>query len=233
MSATMIEIDASGGRFAGYLARPGVDGTGPGVVVIQEIFGINTEMRRICDGLAKEGFVALCPDLFWRQERGVMLTDHTQAEWDRAFQLYQGFDADQGVEDIAASLTALRAHPATSGKAGVVGFCLGGLLAFLAAAKTDADAAVGYYGVGIQDRLAAADAVESPVMLHLAGQDEYVPADAQTQIVDALGNRSNITLKRYPDQGHAFARVGGANFDAAAAHDADAATLDFFRAHLG
>lgn len=232
MSGTMISIAGSAGDFTGYLARPGVTGTGPGVLVCQEIFGVNTEMRRVCDWLAREGFVALCPDLFHRQEPGLSLTDASDEEWQRAFELYQGFDLDAGVRDMSAALSALRGHEACSGKAGAVGYCLGGLLAYLAATRTDSDASVGYYGVSIPDYLAEANKISAPLMLHIAGQDEYVPADAQSAIKEMLTNHPDATLHVYDGRDHAFARDGGAHFDADDAALANTRTLDFLRAHL-
>lgn len=232
MSGQTISIPTSAGPMSGYLARPGLTGTGPGVVVIQEIFGVNTEMRRICDELARQGFVALSPDLFHRIEPNIVLTDNTEEEWGRAFELYQAFDVDTGTDDIAAAVNALRAHEACTGKVGAVGYCLGGLMAFLTAARTDADAAVGYYGVGIQDRLAEANKIESGLLLHIAGKDQFVPPEAQTAMRSALANHPQVTLREYPEMDHAFARVGGAHYDAESAGAADAATLAFFRERL-
>ncbi len=233
MSGQTISISTRGGDFTGYLARPGLTGAGAGVIVIQEIFGVNTEMRRICDWLAKEGLVALCPDLFWRIEPGVCLTDDTEEEWGRAVELMQAVDVDLAVEDIRAAIAALRARAECRGSVGAIGFCLGGLLAYLTAARTDVDAAVGYYGVGIQDRLGEADRISAPVMLHIAGQDRFVPAEAQQAIAAGLGNRNEITLHSYPGMDHAFAREGGAHYDAEQAAVANARTIAFLREHLG
>ncbi|MGD2134478.1 MAG: dienelactone hydrolase family protein [Maricaulaceae bacterium] len=233
MSGRTITIPTPDGEFTGYLARPGLSGSGPGVIVIQEIFGVNTEMRRICDMLAKEGFSALCPDLFWRIEHNIILTDHTEEEWGRAFELFQTVDVDKAVADIGSAITTMRSRPECRGEVGAMGFCLGGLLAYLTAARTDVDAAVGYYGVGIQDRLAEADRIEAPLMLHIAGKDQFVPPEAQEAMKEGLKNRPNITLHSYPDQDHAFAREGGAHYDAAAAGEANARTIAFLREHLG
>src|SRR5437667_3583919 len=136
-----------GGSFSGYLATP-KSGKGPGILVIQEIFGVNEVMRDITNGFAAQGYTALCPDLFWRQEPGIQITDKTEAEWARAFQLYQGFDEAKGVDDLKASLAHLRGLPACTGKAGSVGYCLGGKLAYLMATPCDAYCNDGYYGVG-------------------------------------------------------------------------------------
>ncbi|MCG8442432.1 MAG: dienelactone hydrolase family protein [Caulobacterales bacterium] len=232
MSGSEITITGTAGSFTGYLARPGVDGTGPGVIVIQEIFGVNTWLRQVCDDLAREGFVALAPDLFWRQQPRVSLTDNTQAEWDRAMELMGGFDIDAGVDDIAASIDTLRRHEACAGKVGAIGFCLGGLLAYLTAARTDSDASVSYYGVNIPAFLAEADRISAPLMLHIAEKDSYVPPEAQDQIVQDLHNRAEVTIHRYPGMEHAFARNGGAHFDPAAAAEANDRTLAFFRSNL-
>lgn len=232
MSGSTLTITGPAGAFTGYLARPGVTGTGPGVIVIQEIFGVNTNMRQLCDDLAKAGYVALCPDLFHRIEPGVMLTDQSDEEWQRAFALFQAFDIDGGVEDIDAAISALRDHEACTGKIGAVGYCLGGLLAYLTAARTDADACVGYYGVSIPDRLAEADKIAAPLMLHIAGQDQFVPADAQAAIHDKLDNHPQVTLHDYPERDHAFSRVGGAHYHAADAGLANERTRAFFNRHL-
>ena len=234
MSGSTFTIQTADGSFDGYLARPGVDGNGPGVIVIQEIFGVNTGMRELCDALAREGFVALCPDLFWRIEPGICLTDHSEAEMARAFELYGAVDVDQAVDDIATSIGALRGHEAcANGKVGAVGYCLGGLLAYLIAARTDVDAAVGYYGVSIQERLREADRMEAPLMLHIAEEDQFVPKEAQGQIIEALGHRAQVALHQYPGQEHAFARPGGQHYDAASADLANERTRTFLREHLG
>ena len=150
MAGQDIEIKGADGAFGGYLATPS-SGSGPGVVVIQEIFGVNAVMRQITDMYAEAGYVALCPDLFWRQQPGIQITDQSEEEWKQAFALYQGFDVDKGIEDIGATIAHLRGMG--SAKIGSTGYCLGGLLAYLTACRTDADASVGYYGVGIEGAL--------------------------------------------------------------------------------
>ena len=131
------------------------------MVVIQEVFGVNAVMREITDGLAAEGFAALCPDLFWRQEPGLQLDDQNEAELSRAFELFGGFDVDAGVRDIATTLDRLRSEDACNGRVGAIGFCLGGLLAYLTGTRTSSDCAVGYYGVGIEQKLARRPASQS------------------------------------------------------------------------
>jgi carboxymethylenebutenolidase len=222
---------ADGGSFSGYLATP-KSGKGPGILVIQEIFGVNQVMRDITDGFAAQGYVALCPDLFWRQEPGIQLTDKTEAEWARAFQLYQGFDEAKGADDLKATLAHLRALPACTGNAGSVGYCLGGKLAYLMATRSDADCNVGYYGVGIDKALDEASKITRPLMLHIAEKDQFCPPEAQAQIKATLGKNPKVTIHSYPGLGHAFARPGGEHYDKAAAETANKRTAEFFKQHL-
>ncbi|MFN4310118.1 MAG: dienelactone hydrolase family protein [Ferrovibrio sp.] len=230
--ARSIEIQAhDGGRFTGYLAEP-AGGKGPGILVIQEIFGVNKVMRDICDGLAAQGYIALCPDLFWRQEPGVDITDKTKAEWDKAFALFGGFNLDKGIEDLKASLSVLRKLPGCNGKVGTVGYCLGGRLAYLMACRSDVDAAVGYYGVMLQDHLAEAKNIKKPLLLHCATEDKFVPKDAQAKIAAELKNYPLVTRLDYQGNDHAFARVGGEHYDKAAADLANSRTAEFFKKHL-
>jgi carboxymethylenebutenolidase len=223
---------ADGGSFSGYLAAP-ASGKGPGILVIQEIFGVNAGMRGLADGFAAQGYTALCPDLFWRQQPGIQLTDQTEAEWKRAFALYQGFDEAKGVADLKASLAHLRQLPSCTGKVGSIGYCLGGKLAYLMATRSDADCSVGYYGVAIDKALNEAAKITRPLMLHIAEKDEYCPPAAQEQIKAALGGKAQITIHSYPGVGHGFARPGGQHYDKSAADAANARTAAFFKAHLG
>ena len=225
-----IEIKTADGAFTAYLAKPAKP-NGAAVVVIQEIFGVNKVVRDIADGLAAEGYVALAPDLFWRIEPGVDITDQSEAEWAKAFDLFGKFNADTGVKDIQATIDALRAMPGV-GKVGAVGYCLGGLLAYLTAARTNADASVSYYGVNIANMLGEADKISKPILLHVAAKDQFVPPDAQKQVADALSGKAEVTLLTYAGQDHAFARPGGAHYHADAARSANAATAAFFKAHL-
>jgi len=231
MAGRNITISGPDGTFSGYLSTPGA-GTGPGVVVIQEIFGVNAVMRAVADALAARGYLALCPDLFWRLKPGIQLTDKTKAEWDQAFALMNRFDADAGVKDIQATITQLRKLQGCTGKVGAVGYCLGGLLAYLTAARTDSDASIGYYGVNIQTKLAEAKTIRKPLMLHIAAKDQFVPLEAQKQIVDGLKSNPRVTIHIYPEMDHAFAREGGEHYDKACADLANGRTATFFRQHL-
>jgi carboxymethylenebutenolidase len=227
-----VTIRTPDGEFDAYVARPSVD-SAPAVVVIQEIFGVNAVMRGIADDYAAEGYLAVCPDLFWRIEPGVDITDQSEAEWKKAFELYNAFDVDHGVKDIAAAIALARADKGSSGKVGSVGFCLGGLLAFLSAMRTDVDAAVGYYGVGIEKHLGETENLEAPLMLHIAEEDQFVPKEAQALIVAALKNHRQVDICTYPGRDHAFARKGGEHYDATDAAKARSRTLAHFKKALG
>lgn len=226
-----ITIKTPDGEFSAYVARPKT-AKAPAVVVIQEIFGVNEVMRDITDGLAGQGYLAICPDLFWRIEPGIDITDQSEAEWKRAFELFNAFDMDAGVKDIQAAIQVIRADPGCTGKVGAVGFCLGGALAYLSATRTDVDGAVAYYGVGIENRLAEADKLTRPLMLHIAEEDQFVPKEAQAMIVQALGNRTGVEVHTYPGRDHAFARIGGEHYDAKDAEIAGRRSLAFFEKAL-
>ena len=227
----MVKIKSSdGGEFDAYIALP-ASGYGPGIVVLQEIFGVNQFLRSIADWYAARGFVAICPDLFWRQERGIELTDQSEAEWQKAFQLYQGLDVDKAIDDAAASLEFLRQHPACNGRAGAVGFCLGGNLAWLLSVRYKPDCAVGYYGVAIEQTLSEVNGLANPLMLHIAGRDDHCPPEAQKQIHATLDENPLVTIYDYPNSEHAFSRPGK-HYDAAAAELAHLRSLEFFVRHL-
>jgi carboxymethylenebutenolidase len=227
----MISIPRAGASFGAYVARPAA-AKAPGLIVIQEIFGVNQVMRDLTDEFARQGFLAVCPDLFWRIEPGIDITDKTEAEWKRAFELFNAFDVDKGIKDIGATIAHVRGDPGCSGPVGSVGFCLGGLLSFLTATRTDIDAAVSYYGVGIEQRLREADTLVTPVLLHIAEEDSFVPKPAQALIIEALRNRSLAEIFTYPGRDHAFARPGGQHYDEADAERAMGRTLAFFRGRL-
>lgn len=233
MTHQMIEVAATdaSGSFQAYLSLP-PSGKGPGLVIAQEIFGVNQTMRDAADAYAAEGYVVLVPDLFWRQEPGVQL-GYTPADWQRAFGYYQGFSEDRGVDDIQATLNALRARPECVGKAGVLGFCLGGKLAYLAACRTDADVAVSYYGVGIEKALPEAAHIRGNLVVHIAENDQFCPPEARGQIVDALSGRDDIGLYVYPGVDHAFARVGGEHYDQASAVKAHQRSMAALKSAIG
>ena len=229
MAGQYIDMKAGdgSGTFRGYMALPR-SGKGPGLVIAQEIFGINKTMRDVADYYAEEGYVVLVPDIFWRQQPNVEL-GYTEADWQKAFGFYKGFDEAKGMEDIQTAITTLRGRAeVTGGKVGVLGFCLGGKLAYLAATRTDADVAVGYYGVGIDAALDEAAKITQPLLLHIAELDQFCPPEARAKIVQALQGNPHVKLHVYSGVDHAFARVGGDHYhrpSALMAHERTIATL--------
>jgi carboxymethylenebutenolidase len=226
-----ITINGPDGSFSVYLAVPAAK-AGPGILAIQEIFGVNQDMRDHCDAWAARGYFALCPDLYWRQEPGVQLTDQTDAEWQRAAALYYAVDVDKAVEDLQTSLAYIRDIERCTGKVGTMGFCLGGLLTYLMATRSTSDCNVGYYGVGIEEKLDEATAITKPTILHIAEEDRFVNKDAQKLINDGLSAHPHVTIHSYAGQEHAFARHGGTHYDADAAALANGRTVEMFERHL-
>jgi carboxymethylenebutenolidase len=219
------------GTFNAYLAKP-ASGSGPGMVVIQEIFGINEYVRRTADRFAEEGYVVLAPDLFWRIEPGIDL-GYTPADYERAFQLFMTFDVDKGVDDIAATITAMRSRDDQVGAVGCVGFCLGGKLAYLTAARTDVDCAVSYYGVGMDANADEATKVNVPIVFHMAELDQYATAEQRDTLMAAFEGNANATFHVYPGQNHAFAREEGEHYDKPSALMAYGRTMDAFHRAIG
>jgi carboxymethylenebutenolidase len=226
-----ITVDTPDGSFRAYVARPSV-ASAPAIVVIQEIFGVNADLRATCDELAAQGYLAVSPDLFWRMEPGVDITDQSEAEWKKAFGFYQAFDFDAGVADIAATIDVARSLPGTNGKVGLMGFCLGGLMAFLTTARKGADASVVYYGGGTEKNLGEASKIKNPLLMHLGEEDEYISKDAQKAIKEALASNKLVQVFTYPGGKHAFARHRGINYNKAAADLANTRTAEFLKTHL-
>ncbi|MCE7999417.1 MAG: dienelactone hydrolase family protein [Rhodobiaceae bacterium] len=226
-----ITINSPDGDFSAYLAVPNSQ-TGPGILAIQEIFGVNQDMRDHCDAWADRGYFALCPDLYWRQEPGIELTDQTDEEWQKAASLYYAVDVDKAVEDLQTSLMTLRAMEGCTGKVGTMGFCLGGLLTYLMATRSTSDCNVGYYGVGIDEKLDEASNISKPTLLHIAEEDRFVNKEAQAKIKAGLNEISLVTVHSYAGQEHAFARHMGTHYDAEAAKLANDRTVEMFEQHL-
>jgi carboxymethylenebutenolidase len=224
-----------GGSFSAYVALPvniSAQNPAPCVVLIQEIFGVNAEMRQKCDDYATAGYIAVCPDLFWRLEPGVQLTDKTKAEWEKAFDLMNRLDQDKAIEDIRAAVHVFRGHAHATGAVGCVGYCLGGRLAFLTAARTKIDCAVSYYGVGLDNLLGEAANITGPVLLHIAEQDKFVPPAAREKIIDGLTANPHVTINTYPGADHAFARIGGEHYNEGCADLANKRTMNFLESSL-
>jgi carboxymethylenebutenolidase len=233
MAEQWIDLAAADGTgtFRGYLAVP-ASGQGPGLVLAQEIFGVNDTMREVADYYAEEGYVVLVPDLFWRQEPGVALDPATDMQ--RAFALYGGFDEAKGVADLEVGIATLRARPeVVGGKVGILGFCLGGKLAYLAACRTAVDVAIGYYGVGIEKALDEADRLRCPLVLHIAERDAFCPPEARAAILAAFEGRTGVSTYVYPGADHAFARRGGDHYDKPAALMAHQRSIAALRTAIG
>lgn len=224
-----VQIPAEdGGSFDAHLVRPS-GGDAAGVVIcIQEIFGVNHAMRDIAQEWADKGYIAFAPDPFWRQEPHVDITDQTDEEWQKAFQLYQGFDVDKGISDLKATVAYARSMDGSNGKVGTVGFCLGGKLAYMMACQSDTECNVGYYGVGIEDLLGEAGSIRNPLMLHIAEEDGFVSKEAQAQVRTGLEGNAHADVYSYPGMDHAFARIGGKPYDKQNADLVNGRTADLF-----
>lgn len=226
-----IEIDAGGGeRYDGYLALPRA-GKGPGVIIVQEIFGVNAHIRSVAEQFALAGYVALAPDLFWREERRVEL-GYEGADRDKALALLKRIDADRSAADFGAAAATLRALPETSGKIAAVGFCFGGQVAYLMAAHGSVDAAVAYYGGGIQNKLDQADQVRVPMLFHYAEHDSSIPQTAVAQVKARLAGHAGVQFFDYPGVAHGFNCSDRAAYDQHASALAHGRTLSFLSSVL-
>jgi len=232
MSEIMIDASDGTGRFKALVVEPKAKPAGA-VVVIQEIFGINDAMRATCAEVADLGFIAICPDLFWRIEPGIDITDKSEAEWKRAFELFQTFDQAKGVADLKATLAVARTLPGCNGRVGTMGFCLGGRLAMLMAEQSDADVNISYYGVGLDDLLGDLDRIRAPLVLHIADQDQFFPAEGRAKLVAACQGKPQIHTHVYPAADHAFARVNGVHWNGRAATIANGRSAEALVAALG
>jgi carboxymethylenebutenolidase len=230
-TTTIATLDGSG-DFHAYRAAPAATPKAA-IVVIQEIFGVNAGIRRKCDTLAEAGYLAIAPDLFWRLARGIELDPDIKPEFDRAIELMGQFDQDKGIADIEASIRAVRAELGDGAKVGVVGYCLGGRLAFMTAARTDVDASVGYYGVGIDGLLGEKHAIAHPVLLHVPVEDHFVGKAAQAAMHAGLDDHPKVTIYDYAGEDHGFATEFGERRSDASAKLADERTAQFFAEHLG
>jgi carboxymethylenebutenolidase len=204
----------------------------PAVIVLQELFGVNADIRKTCDELAEQGFLAAAPDLFWRQEPGVDLGVTSEADWQHGLRLYQAYDRDAGVNDIKDTLEAVSKLPDCTGKIAVQGYCLGALRTFLTAVRGHVDAAVAYHGADTEKYLGEVDNLSAPLLMHLGEEDEFISKAAQAEIKAALAAKPKATAYSYPGQRHAFARHGGAHYNAAAAALANGRTREFLQRQL-
>lgn len=231
MAGSYVSIKADGGTFDAYLSSP--PKPGPGVIVIQEIFGVNTWVRSVCDMLARAGYHAMAPDLFWRIQPHIELHPIFQEDFQAGLGYMGKFNGDKGVEDIQAAITTLRSMKICTGKVGTIGFCLGGRLSYLAATRTDADANSSYYGVGIETLLDEAKNIKKPLLVHVAGNDPYVPQEALAKIGTALRGKSGVDVLVYAGLDHGFARDTDPNhYDVEGTKLAHGRTLEMFKKAL-
>jgi len=217
------------GTIPAYVARP--DGApSAGIIVIPEIFGVNAGIRQKCDKWADAGYLAVAPDIFWRFAPGIELDPDVPEQLQEAFGYFQQYDPALGVYDIEAAIRWLRGQG--TAKVGCAGYCLGGRLAYMAAARTDIDASVGYYGVMIDQMLDEAHHIAKPLLLHIPTADHFVGAEAQAAIHAALDDHPRVTLYDYQGLDHGFAAEMGDRRDAAGAELADGRTAAFLKEHL-
>jgi carboxymethylenebutenolidase len=218
-------------QFGAYVAKPAGEPRGA-IIVIQEIFGVNPGIRQKCDKLAAEGYLAVAPDLFWRLQAEVSLDPDVESEFAAALGLMGKFNQDAGIRDIEATIHHIRRSLGVA-RVGCVGYCLGGRLAFMTAARTDIDASVGYYGVGIDGLLGEKHAIAHPLMLHIPTNDGFVPRETQAAMHEGLGDHPKVTLHDYDGLDHGFATEHGKRRHEDAANLADGRTAAFFAEHLG
>ena len=230
MSTITVPTLDNNASFGAYIARPTASPKAA-IIVIQEIFGVNQGIRQKCDKLAGEGYLAVAPDLFWRIEPGIELDPDVEPEFQAALGHMGNFDQDTGIKDIQATINFIRNSEALA-KVGCVGYCLGGRLAFMSAARTDIDASVGYYGVGIDGLLGEKDAITGPIMLHIPTNDGFVDAATQSAMHEGLDSHATATLHDYKGLDHGFATEVGKRRDEQAASLADGRTMAFFAEHL-
>lgn len=219
------------GQFDAYVAQPEGDASAA-IIVIQEIFGVNEGIRQKCDNWARAGYLAIAPDLFWRIEPHIELDPDAPDEMEQALGYIPRFNQDQGVRDLEATIKTAREKMGGDGKVGLVGYCLGGRIAFMTACRTDGDAFVGYYGVGIDGLLGEQHAIGKPTMLHIPTQDGFVPAEVQAKMHEGLKDNAHVTLYDYEGLDHGFATEMGDRRVDDAAELADRRTADFFAEHL-
>jgi carboxymethylenebutenolidase len=223
------------GEFAAFCAVP-EGGSGPGILLFQEIFGINDNMRGLAERLADEGYLVLVPDMFWRLEPRFERKD--ESGLGDAFAMVQRFDMGTAIVDIQATHAHLIGMAECTGKVGAVGFCLGGGLAFAAATTSRVDghgidAAVCYYGSPVNDLLGHVGNLECPTMFHYGNDDAFIPEEKIVEVETAVGGKPGVVVHRYEGAGHAFS-----NWDAPSMYQKEAAdqawdrTLAFFREQL-
>src|ERR1700691_1169503 len=211
-----ITVQGRDGTFKAYIARPNTS-PAPAVVVLQELFGVNADIRRHCDELAEQGSLAVAPDLYCRQEPGVDLNVTSESDWDHGLRLYQAYDRDAGVRDIKDTIDAVRSLPECNGKVALLGYCLGALMVFMTAVRNDGiDAAVWYHGADTDKYLGEVDGLHAPILMHLAEEDEFISRAAKAAFGAALAKKPSAAVSSSRGKSHPFSRHNGAHYNAAA-----------------
>jgi carboxymethylenebutenolidase len=224
-------IPVSGGTMGAFLALP-EQTPAPGLLLIQEIFGVNSNMRQLAQEWAARGYAVLCPDLFWRQQPGVQLTDQSEAEWQQAFALYKGFDLALGMSDLANSAQWLRAQTFCGAKIGAIGFCLGGRLATLLATTTTIDASIAYYPVALDQHTTELSQIKRPLLIHVATLDKYAVPAMREKYEPLLKTNPLVDYHLYEGLDHAFARRGGQHYNEAGAELALSRSQEFLKRYV-
>src|SRR6202050_1406550 len=226
-----ITIESPDGTFHAYVSRP-AKLPAPAVVGLQELVGVNADIRTNCDELAAQGYIAIAPDLFWRQEPDVDLDVRSEADWQHGLRLYGVYDRDAGAGDIAQTIRAAVKLPGSTGKVALQGYCLGALMAFITAARHEVDAAGAYHGRDTEKYLGEVSSLAAPLLMHVGEEDEFISKTAQAQIKAALAKKPNATVYSYPGQHHAFSRHNGLHYNATAAALANRRTSEFLHQQL-
>ena len=226
-----IVIESPDGTFRAYISQP-AKLPAPAVVVLQELFGVNADIRATCDELAAQGFITIAPDLYWRLEPGIDLNVRSEADWQHGLRLNTAFDRDTGAKDIMETVRTAVELPESTGKVALQGYCIGGLMAFITAARYEVDAAVCYHGGDTEKYLGEVGGLHAPLLMHLGEEDEFISKAAQAEIKAALAGKANATVYSYPGQHHAFARHNGTHYNAAAAALANRRTSEFLHQQL-
>jgi carboxymethylenebutenolidase len=225
ITSRWIDIPAGADSFEGYLALP-QSGKGPAVIIIQEIFGVNSHIRAVADQYAADGYVVLAPDIFWRAQPRVELT-YAGSDREKGIELLQKTDVGLAVADIGASAAALRAMPEVTGKIAAIGYCFGGRLAYLAAAQGTLDLAVSYYGGGIQNSLDEAAKIKVPMLFHYAENDHSIPLSAVGEVKERFADRDDAEFHLYTGTEHGFNCNDRASYNQHASALAHGRTLTF------
>ena len=226
-----ITIRSPNGTFRAYIARP-TKLPAPAVVVLQELFGVNADIRATCDELAAQGFIAIAPDLFWRQEPGVDLNVRSEADWQHGLRLYAAYDRDAGAKDIRETVRTAVEWPESTGKVALQGYCLGALMAFITAARYEVDAVVAYHGGDTEKYLGEIGGLHAALLMHLGEEDEFISKMAQAEIKAALAKNQTPPFTVIRVGSHAFSRHNGLHYNAAAAALASGRTGEFLKQQL-